>query len=315
MARVETVLGPIDDSELGFTLSHEHVFTCQSADNVWYPWMYDFDASRRVILERLAAARAAGVQTLIDLTTPDLGRDVALMREMSEQSGMQVVCATGMWRVAPMSFTNREPDEIADIFVREIEVGIGDTDIRAGAIKVANDMEGVTEAYDSTIRGAARACKRTGTPISTHHWALLEVGRRQVEIFQEEGVPMDRVAIGHSADTTDVDYLEDLLKAGVYLSMDRYPGRPGRANWEERNASVKELIRRGYADKIMLGHDGTTPLLRVGQTEVPHDPTGPNGWTFLSTTAIPALLADGLPQDTIDLMMIEVPRRFLTGEA
>ena len=315
MAQVETVLGPIDGSELGFTLSHEHVFTCQSADNVWYPWMYDFDASRRVMLERLAAARAVGVQTLIDLTTPDLGRDVALMREMSEQSGMQVVCATGMWRVAPMSFTNREPDEIAEIFVREIEVGIGDTDIRAGAIKVANDMEGVTEAYDSTIRGAARACKQTGTPISTHHWALLEVGRRQVEIFQEEGVPMDRVAIGHSADTTDVDYLEDLLKAGVYLSMDRYPGRPGRASWEERNASVKELIRRGYADKIMLGHDGTTPLLRVGQTEVPHDPTGPNGWTFLSTTAIPALLADGLPQETIDLMMIEVPRRFLTGES
>ena len=315
MAQVETVLGPIDGSELGFTLSHEHVFTCQSADNVWYPWMYDFDASRRVMLERLTAARAVGVQTLIDLTTPDLGRDVALMREMSELSGMQVVCATGMWRVAPMSFTNREPDEIAEIFVREIEVGIGDTDIRAGAIKVANDMEGVTEAYDTTIRGAARACKRTGTPISTHHWALLEVGRRQVEIFQEEGVPMDRVAIGHSADTTDVDYLEDLLKAGVYLSMDRYPGRPGRASWEERNASVKELIRRGYADKIMLGHDGTTPLLRVGQTEVPHDPTGPNGWTFLSPTAIPALLGDGLPQDTIALMMIEVPRRFLTGEA
>ena len=315
MAQVETVLGPIDDSELGFTLSHEHVFTCNSADNHWYPWLYDFDASRRVILERLAAARAAGVQPLIALPTPDLGRDVAFMREMSEQSGMQVVCATGMWRIAPMSFTNREPVEIADIFVHEIEVGIGNTGIKAGAIKVANDMEGVTEAYDSTIRGAARACKRTGTPISTHHWALLEVGRRQVEIFQEEGVPMDRVAIGHSADTTDVDYLEDLLKAGVYLSMDRYPGRPGRANWEERNASVKELIRRGYADKIMLGHDGTTPLLRVGETEIEHDPTGPNGWTFLSTTALPALLQDGLPQETIDLMMIEVPRRFLSGEA
>ena len=315
MAQVETVLGPIDDSELGFTLSHEHVVTCNSADNHWYPWLYDFDASRRVILERLAAARAAGVQTLIDLTTPDLGRDVELMREMSEQSGMHVVCATGMWRIAPMSFTNRDPDEIADIFVREIEVGIGTTDIKAGAIKVANDMEGVTEAYDSTIRGAARACKRTGTPISTHHWALLDVGRRQVEIFQEEGVPMDRVAIGHSADTTDVDYLEDLLKAGVYLSMDRYPGRPGRANWEERNASVKTLIERGWADKIMLGHDGTTPLLRQRQTEIEHDPTGPNGWTFLSTTALPALLQDGLPQETIDLMMIEVPRRFLTGEA
>ena len=313
MAQVETALGPIEDGELGFTLSHEHVFTATSGDNHIYPWLYDFDASRRVILERLAEARAAGVQTLIDLTTPDLGRDVELVRELSEQSGMHVVCATGIWRSVPLSFTRRDPDEIADIFVREIEVGIGDSGIKAGAIKVANDVDGVSEDYDSTIRGAARACKRTGTPISTHHWALTEVGRRQVEIFQEEGAPMDRIAIGHSADTTDVAYLEDLLNAGVYLSMDRYPGRPGRASWEERNKSVETLIERGWAEKLMLGHDNATRLLRVGETELPPDPTGPEGYTFLSTTAIPALLADGVPQETIDLMTIEVPRRFLSG--
>ena len=313
MAEVETALGPIEDGELGFTLSHEHVFTATSGDNHIYPWLYDFDASRRVILERLAAARAAGVQTLIDLTTPDLGRDVELVRELSQQSGMQVVCATGIWRSVPLSFTRRDPDEIAEIFVREIEVGIGDSGIKAGAIKVANDEEGVSEDYDSTIRGAARACKRTGTPISTHHWALTEVGRRQVEIFQEEDAPMDRIAIGHSADTTDVAYLEDLLNAGVYLSMDRYPGRPGRASWEERNKSVETLIERGWAEKLMLGHDNATHLLRVGETELPPYPTGPQGYTFLSESAIPAMLADGVPQETIDLMTVEVPRRFLSG--
>ncbi len=313
MAQVETALGPVDDGELGFTLSHEHVFTATSADNYFYPWLFNWDGTRRVVLERLAAARAAGVQTLIDLTTPDLGRDVEFVREMSEQSGMHVVVATGIWRMVPLSFTRRDPDEIADIFVREIEVGIGDSGIKAGAIKVANDEEGVTEDYDSTIRGAARACKRTGAPISTHHWALTEVGRRQVEIFQEEGAPMDRIAIGHSADTTDVAYLEDLLNAGVYLSMDRYPGRPGRAGWEERNKTVETLIERGWAEKLMLGHDNATRPLRVGETELPPDPTGPQGYTFLSTTAIPAMLADGVPQETIDLMTIEVPRRFLSG--
>lgn len=313
MAQVETALGPIDDRELGFTLSHEHVFTSNSADNWFYPWLYDFGASRRVILERLAAARAAGVRTLIDLTTPDLGRDAALVRELSEASGMHVVCATGIWRVAPMSFTRRSPDEVADIFVREIEVGIGGAGVKAGVIKVANDVEGVTPEYDSTIRGAARACARTGVPISTHHWALTEVGRRQVEIFAEEGAPMDRIAIGHSADTTDADYLEDLLRAGVYLSMDRYPGRPGRASWRERNATVETLIDRGWAHRLMLGHDCATNLLPVGETEIPPDPTGPEGYTFLSETAIPAMLEDGVPQETIDLMTIEVPRRFLSG--
>ncbi len=315
MAQVETVLGPIEDSRLGFTLSHEHVFTATSAENYHYPWLFNWEATRRVCLERLAEAREAGVDPRIDLTTPDLGRDVEFVREMAEQSGMQVVVATGMWRDVPLSFTRRDPDEIAEIFVREIEVGIGNTEIKAGAIKVANDMEGVTAEYDSTIRGAARACKRTGVPISTHHWALTEVGRRQVEIFQEEDAPMDRIAIGHSADTTDVAYLEDLLNAGVYLSMDRYPGRPGRASWEERNKTVETLIERGWAEKLMLGHDGTTRPVPAGQEEPDPDPTGPNGYTFPSKTAIPALLADGVPQETIDLMTREVPRRFLSGES
>ena len=88
-------------------------------------------------------------------------------------------------------------------------------------------MGGVTPEGERVLRGAARACKRTGCPISTHQWAPEEVGRRQVEIFAEEGAPMDRICIGHSADTTDVEYLESLLREGVYLSMDRYPGGEG----------------------------------------------------------------------------------------
>ena len=314
MAQVETVLGPIEDSELGCTLSHEHVINSQNSDNHFYPWLFNWEATRRVALERLRAARAVGVDTMIDLSTPDLGRDVAFVRELSEASGMHVVAATGMWCDTPRSFQNRDPDAIADIFVREIEVGIEDTGIKAGAIKVANDAEGVTAEYDSTIRGAARACIRTGCPISTHHWAPNEVGRRQVEIFQEEGVPMDRVCIGHSADTTVIEYLEDLLEAGVYLSLDRYPGRRGRPTWRHRNATVLTLVERGWGHRLMLGHDGLTRMVPAGEEDLPHEDDGPNGWTFLSTTAIPALLEAGLPQETVDLITREVPRRFLTGE-
>ena len=170
-------------------------------------------------------------------------------------SGVNVVVATGIWRDVPRSFWERSIDRIADIFVREIEVGIGETGIKAGVIKVANDAEGVTPEAERVLRGAARALKRTGCPISTHHWAPAEVGRRQVEIFLDEGAPMDRICIGHSADTTDVEYLVSLLETGVYLSMDRYPGAEGRPDWRERNATVKALVDRGWAHRLMLGHD------------------------------------------------------------
>ena len=72
---------------------------------------------------------------------------------------------------------------------------------------------------------------------------------------------MDRICIGHSADTTDVDYLDFLLQQGVYLSLDRYPGGGGSPTWQERNATVKELVDRGWTERLMLGHDyAPTPV-------------------------------------------------------
>ena len=309
MTQIETVLGPIDSSQLGFTLSHEHVAMTPSVITHHYPWLVDKDAVLQRAKAELTEAKQGGVDSLIELSTPDLNRDVDAMRQASEVSGVNIVCATGIWRDVPRWMWTKEPDEVADIFVREIEVGIADTGIKAGVIKVANDAEGVTPHGELILRAAARACKRTGTPISTHHWAPLQVGRRQTEIFLEEGTPMDRVCIGHTADTVDADYIEDLLQTGVYISMDRYPGPEDgleRPNWVARNATVKELIRRGWSHRLMLGHDSSP------RQDWPRE--HPTRYLFLSTTAIPALLADGVPQATIDEMMRTVPREFLSGE-
>lgn len=312
MATVETVLGPVDASQLGIVLSHEHVLVSMGDDIHHYPWRFDWEATRANAIHELKEAKAFGVDTLIDLTTPDLGRDVEFVREVARESGMNVVAATGIWRDVPRSFWARDLDEIADIFVREIEVGIGTTDIKAGAIKVANDMGGVTPEGERILRGAARALKRTGCPISTHHWAPEQVGTRQVEIFLEEGAPMDRICIGHSADTTDLDYLESLLQQGVYLSMDRYPGGNGRPEWRDRNATVKALIDRGWVHRLMLGHDHAPGAIVKGTPAPAKLET--TRYLFVSTVAVPALMEAGVSKKDIDTMLREVPRRFLTGE-
>jgi phosphotriesterase-related protein len=296
---------------LGVVLSHEHVLVAMGAENYHYPWRFDWDASKKRAIGELREAKAGGIGALIDLTTPDLGRDVAYVREVAEAAEIHVVVATGIWRDVPRSFWERDLDTIAAIFVREIEVGIGDTTIKAGAIKVANDMGGVTPEGERILRGAARACKRTGCPISTHHWAPEEVGTRQVEIFQEEGAPMDRICIGHSADSTDVAYLESLLRTGVYLSMDRYPGSGDRPNWEQRNATVMELVKRGWASKLMLGHDYAPSPVLAGTSPAPSDE--PTRYTFVSRVAIPAMRAGGVSDADIELMTKTVPQAFLAG--
>ena len=313
MPSVETVLGPIDASKLGVTLSHEHVLVGMGEDNHHYPWLFDWERTRANTVRELSEAKAGGVDTVIDLTTPDLGRDVTFVRDVARASGVNVVVATGIWRDVPRSFWARDLDEIASIFVREIRVGIEDTGIKAGAIKVAHDMGGVTPEGERVLRGAARALKQTGCPISTHHWAPEQVGTRQIEIFLEEGAPMERICIGHSADTDDINYLESMLRTGVYLSMDRYPGAAGRLPWETRNATVKALVDRGWASRLMLGHDYAPAPVRMGAPSAP--PSGPTRYLFVSTVAVPALRAAGVAESDIHTMLVDVPRRFLTGSA
>ena len=99
----------MDGSELGFTLSHEHVLVGYSGDNQHYPWMFDLEASRARAIAELSEAKAGGVDTVIDLTTPDLGRDVQLVADVARESGMNVVVATGMWRDVPRSFWTARP--------------------------------------------------------------------------------------------------------------------------------------------------------------------------------------------------------------
>jgi phosphotriesterase-related protein len=312
MTTVETVLGPIDAAQLGTVLSHEHVLGFIGEDNRHYPWMFDWERTRAKAIRDVSEAKAGGVDTLIDLTTPDLGRDVEFVRDVAAASGMNVVVATGIWLAVPISFWERDLDAIADIFVREIEVGIDGTGIKAGVIKVASDSQagGVTPHAELILRGAARALKRTGCPISTHQSARDRLGARQVEIFREEGAPMDRICIGHSADTTDVEYLESLLNAGVFLSMDRYPDP--RPDWREKNATVKALVDRGWAHRLMLGHDESPVPVLVGEDLPPREDPAP--YLFVSGVALPALRADGVSDAAIDTMLRDVPRRFLSGE-
>jgi predicted metal-dependent phosphotriesterase family hydrolase len=57
---VETVLGPIGDAALGFTLSHEHVLVAMGADTLNYPWLFDWEQTRSNAVRELSEAIAGG---------------------------------------------------------------------------------------------------------------------------------------------------------------------------------------------------------------------------------------------------------------
>ena len=315
MATVNSVLGPLDTADLGFTLTHEHIFTASAGIQQTFPELFgDFDKLREQAAWSLNEAREGGVKTIVDLSTMDLGRDIRFIKEMSERTGVQIIAATGIWRDIPRALWLRSPDEIAALFIREIEVGIEGTGVKAGIIKVANDMGGVTKEGEVILRAAARAARQTGVRISTHTYAPERVGEQQVAIFEAEGFDLNRVYIGHSNDTTDLDYLLGLVRRGVWLGLDRHQtSSPIGPDAEGRTQTLAALIKAGVGDRLMVSHDWG--VLGVARTSDPLTSRGynPDGWLFTKRRVYPRLLELGITRAQVDALNVDNPRRFLGG--
>lgn len=315
MAIINSVLGPMDTADMGFTLSHEHVLVSSAGIQQIYPEFIDRDGTIARGIADLKAAHAEGLRTIVDVTTIDLGRDIRMLEEVSRGSGVNIICATGTWRDIPRVFWTATPDDIAPLYIREIQQGIEDTNIKAGVIKVANDMGGVTPEGEIILRAAARAHKATGVPISTHTWAPERVGEQQVAVFEDEGIDLNRVYVGHSNDTDDLDYLIGLLEKGVWIGLDRYPGRPEVLDWEARTQTAYRLIEAGYAHRIMLGHDWSVALLiALREARKARDEANPDGYLFITRRVLPRLSELGASDDDIYKVMIDNPRRFFEGK-
>jgi phosphotriesterase-related protein len=319
MTSINSVLGELDTSKMGPTLTHEHVWQSAAGINATYPEFFDREGTVDRAVETLKEAYEGGVRALVDVTTLDLGRDILLLKDVSQRSGVNVIAATGFWLDIPRIFWDADPDEIAQLFVREIEEGIEGTGIRAGIIKVAsNDKveDGLTAPAEIVLRAAARASKQTGVPITTHTSGPDRTGDLQVEVFKSEGVDLSRVNIGHSNQTTNLDYLLGLLKEGVWLGLDVYPGGPPpeSLDWEQRTELAGQLIETGYGHRIMLSHDWCVIKpwgSRAAQEE--KQLSNPDGYLFVTRRVLPRLREMGFSQGQLDDILTENPKRFFEG--
>lgn len=315
MPTVTTVLGPIDTAKMGFTLSHEHLLISAAGIPHVYPEFVPRQAAIQEAIRRLNEARAEGISTIVDLTTMDLGRDIRAIEYVSRVSGVNIIAATGTWLEIPRAFRLADPDDISRLYIREIREGIEGTGIKAGVIKVANDAGGVTAPGEIILRAAARAQKATGVPIITHTWAPERVGDQQVGIFESEGVDLNRVCVGHSNDTTDLEYLTGLLRRGVWLGMDRYPShRPDVPDWRVRTQTLKALLDAGHGDRILLSHDDSvTLLIQPPAARAERIKRNPDHICFIKRHVLPYLKELGATDEQLGQLAVANPRRFFEG--
>ncbi|MHB8440269.1 MAG: phosphotriesterase family protein [Acidimicrobiales bacterium] len=318
MGQVHTVRGPIDASSLGVTLMHEHVFVRSPEIVMNWPTGWERRARIEQAVERLQELKDAGVDTIVDLTVPGLGRDIELVQEVAAQVTLNIVVATGYYtyEVLPHYFDMRvagfQPsgvDALDEFFLHDIEHGIADSGVKPGILKCATDEPGLTPGVERVLRAVARVHRRSGLPISTHTHAETKRGLEQQQLFSEEGVDLTRVVIGHSGDSTDLEYLRALINAGSTLGMDRF-GVDVYCPTAERVQTVASLCEQGLADKMVLSHDAACHIDWFDENML-HQAV-PN-WHFLhiSRDVLPALRERGVSEQQISAMLVDAPRRIL----
>ena len=222
----------MDSPALGVTLMHEHVFVLDAEIMQNYPedWGSEDERVNSAIL-RMNELKSRGVDSIVDLTVTGLGRYIPRIARIAAATKLNILVATGIYTYndLPFYFQFRGPgtvfggpEAIAEMFVRDIEKGIADTGVKAAVLKCATDAPGLTKGVERVLRATAMAHRQTGVPISTHTNARRKNGLEQQRVFREEGVNLTRVVIGHCGDTTDLEYLEELMANGSYIGMDRF---------------------------------------------------------------------------------------------
>jgi phosphotriesterase-related protein len=317
MTTINGVLGPIEGDDLGFTLMHEHVLCCSWSMRIAFDRWIDRDVVADRAVEECKTAIERGVRTMVDLTPINLGRDIHLIREVAERSGMQIIAATGLYYHEEPWMKNWPAERLVEYLIDDIEKGIQGTDAKAGIIKCATDHDGVTPSNEKLLRVAAKLHKATGTPISTHTDAEAKVGLGQLDVFEDEGVDLSRVVIGHCGDSNDMEYLEAVLSRGCFIGMDRF-GIDQPLNTDERVATIAELARRGWADKMVLSHDACAHMdwFPPELFEMIQNKAMPN-WNYrhIPDDVLPALRKAEVGAEQIEAFIQHNPRRVLLGES
>jgi phosphotriesterase-related protein len=194
-----------------------------------------------------------GVGLFVDGTPMDLGRNVRLLREVSEKSGVKIVASSGFYHYGSPELSGNSPSEIAKWIVKECEEGIEGTDIKPGILKCATGGAEISRDNLKRLSVMGIVQSETGLALYVHCEHSADVAHRQIDILVENGADPERIIIGHTSLRPDFDYLSGVLDRGVYICMDQCHCR--RDNITAIAHTLARLCDGGYADRIILSND------------------------------------------------------------
>jgi phosphotriesterase-related protein len=338
--KILTVTGPIDPSQLGSTLMHEHIFidfqnpvtraaisratdlqlhlskvSIDTLHDVRYRGIPNRDNlyldSLRESIDEVMAFKQRGGGAIVDVSSIGLGRDPNALVQVSRATGLQIVMGAGWYQKQfhPADMDRRTVEQLTDVIVRDVTVGADGTGVRSGIIgEVGIDGDPLTENELKSVRAAARASRITGAAVTFHRGGVGEEKFRVLDAMAAEGADMRRVVMGHSNNiATDLPFMKRLLDRGVFIQFDTL-GRPrtalGGVDDFKVARGIAELVKAGFADRITLSHDVCNKIHQAAY--------GGFGFSYISDHFLPVLRDLGVSDADIQKIMVDNPRRVLT---
>lgn len=300
---IRCVLKDINKNELGITMCHEHFIV--DLDQVRHDGISKIETVDEVLPE-IHKMQKLGVKSAVEVTTIDLKRDVIKLREISQKTGLNIICATGYYlsEFHPAFLNDLSAEEVSEIYIKELTQGIDDTGIKAGIIaEIASSPNGFIGQEKKILVAAGIASSKTNAPVSTHTGRTNAI--ETIETLLNEGTQPDKIIIGHQDLIDDTEYHLSLLKYGINIAFDTC-GKVAYMADEIRAKNAKAIIDAGYGDHLLLSNDISRRTYFTAH--------GGPGYLACMNSVIPKMKQLGVLEKDINKLLVDNPARILDNE-
>ena len=302
---VRTVLGDIPADQLGVTYMHEHLII--DSPIVAKDFSHIHLPSESEAIAEVGLCKNAGVQTMVDCMPTGSGRSAVKLAAISKATGMNIVATAGLhtdrYYLPTDELETMDAEHLAQVFVKDIEIGMEGTEFRAGQLKVVTAGAEIKDRDRRLFEAVAIAHQITGAPILSH--CEHGIGAlEQVELFKTLRIPLQKVTLSHTDKENDFGYHREILASGINVEYDQSL-RQSEQDSPPSALLMKAMIDDGFIDQIMLGTDGARRSLWRSLGGAP-------GLAWLYTGWSQRLIKLGLTKEQLDKLFIHNPARTLT---
>jgi phosphotriesterase-related protein len=300
--RVMTVKGWLDSGRIGNTLIHEHILVDFAGAAETDPSSWNDEEVITKMLPFLRQVVAQGCSTMVECTPNYLGRDVALLRELSDRSKLNIITNTGYYggsdhKFLPPFVFNETPEQLSARWILEWEEGIEGTGVRPGFIKISVNPGSLSEVSAKLITAAALTHLKSGLTIASHTGPYVPA-LEQIDILRSHNVDPAAFIWVHAQNEKDPGNYLKAAAAGAWVSLDGLSDN----NLDEYRERMLYMKKNNALNRTLISHDAGW-----------YDPAQPGGgeirpYTTLFGALIPALRRDGFTNLQINQLITKNPQ-------